>query len=205
MKDFDKKILIVDDEKQIRNIIKAAFVRCGYECIEAENGKIALDLLTEKNEDIFLVLTDIFMPVMSGLEFLKLVKPKYPVIEFVVLTALSSDDTVIDALKYGATSYATKPLNLDELKFMVEKLKENYIIRNENRKLIKTLQKTVGAEAENIEYKLIAEELRRELIQKDKTLKAFMDFIKIKIPKADIPGELSVYFDLKTNETYSEM
>lgn len=205
MDKFDKKILIIDDEKHIRNLLRTALKKFGYDSIESEDGMNALKILEQNSRDTFLVITDVFMPNLNGIDFLKIAKTKYPIIEFVVLTALSSDNTVVEALKYGATFYSTKPINLDEIKFIVEKLKENYIIRMENRKLIKALEKNMSAEAENIEYKFIAEELRRELIQKEKIINSFLHFIKEKININEIPSELSVFFEILNKDNYSEM
>nr|MBP7651952.1 response regulator [Candidatus Dependentiae bacterium] len=140
MDQFLKKILIVDDEKHLRNIVKLSLNKSGFECLEADNGKTGLEILNNQSDEIFLVIVDILMPVMNGMDFLKIAKPKYKDIEFIILTAASSPSTVIDALKYGAATYCSKPLNLDEMKFIAEKSKEIYCIRLQNRELLEKIK-----------------------------------------------------------------
>ncbi|HPG31518.1 MAG TPA: response regulator [bacterium] len=192
MEQFSKKILIVDDEKHLRNIVKFSLNKNGFECIEADNGEAGLDLLEKNSDDIFLVIVDILMPVMNGLDFLKIAKPKYKDIEYIILTAASSASTVIDALKYGATTYCSKPLNLDEMKFIAEKSKEIYCIRQQNRELINRIKENQNVEVENFEYKLIAEELRREIIVKENLIIRLTSFIRENSKNLPVPEDIKL-------------
>ncbi len=197
--EFDKKILIVDDEKFLRKLLISSFRGNNYKCLEAENGQEALDLLEKCSSEIFLVIVDIMMPIMNGMDFLKIAKPKYPDIEFIILTAASTEQTVVEALEYGATNYSTKPLNLDELKFITEKLKQNFIIRYQNSLMFKELENNKAIESTNFEYKIIAEELRLELARQERAFKRLILFVKENAPQLEIPIEFNVYIEKNNN------
>jgi len=139
------------------------------------------------------------MPIMNGMDFLKIAKPKYPDIEFIILTAASTEQTVVEALEYGATNYSTKPLNLDELKFITEKLKQNFIIRYQNSLMFKELENNKAIESTNFEYKIIAEELRLELARQERAFKRLILFVKENAPQLEIPIEFNVYIEKNNN------
>ena len=113
------KILIVDDEEKIRNILKIMLERWGYKTEQAINGEEALKLLQKDN--FSLVITDLKMPYMGGMELIKEIRkidPKYPVM---VLTAFGSTQSAADTMEEGAVCYLTKPF--DEGK-MIKKVKK---------------------------------------------------------------------------------
>ncbi|MCD6427127.1 MAG: sigma-54-dependent Fis family transcriptional regulator [Caldisericaceae bacterium] len=112
-------ILVVDDEKNVRDLLKEILEEEDYTVLEADNGKKAVEEVTEKYPDC--ILLDVRMPVMDGMEaFLKIreVAPDLPVI---FLTAYGSSDIAIKAMKKGAYDYLTKPFDIDELKIKVKK------------------------------------------------------------------------------------
>jgi two-component system NtrC family response regulator len=130
-------ILIVDDEKNYLVVLEALLGPEGYEIITADNGRDALRLVRES--DLDLVITDIKMPGMSGMELLeecKKVKPELPVI---MMTAFGTIETAVEAMKNQAYDYITKPFQNEQLKLTVRKALENYILVKQNRLLSEAL------------------------------------------------------------------
>ena len=115
-------ILIIDDEKNIREGLGAAFEMEGYEVRLAANGKEGLDLIAKG--DIDLVITDLRMDGISGEEVLRRVTTETPGIPVIVLTGHGSIDTAVDAMRNGAYDFLTKPLNLDRLSMLVKRALE---------------------------------------------------------------------------------
>ncbi|MEK6224416.1 MAG: sigma-54 dependent transcriptional regulator [Thermodesulfobacteriales bacterium] len=114
-----KTVLLVDDDKSFRRVIEYQLVEEGYEVITADNGSIGLDILNNKKID--LVITDIRMPEMNGLELLKRLKEiSYDVI-VIVVTAYGSIESAVEAMQLGANDYITKPVDKNELLLKVEK------------------------------------------------------------------------------------
>ncbi|MCJ8332533.1 MAG: response regulator [Lentisphaeria bacterium] len=112
------RILLVDDSNTMRKIEKRVLVKMGHEdVIEAEDGKIALQKLAEYNYDISLVLLDITMPNMSGIETLKKIRsnPASQKIPVMMCTSISGQEEVMEAISAGANNYVVKPFKTDEL------------------------------------------------------------------------------------------
>lgn len=108
------RILIVDDEPNIRKILQASFERANYSATVAESGEAAL--LALENVKYDLVLTDVFMPGMTGLELLEAVRKRWPSLPVVILTAFGTIPQAVDAVRAGAADYVTKPFDLEQLK-----------------------------------------------------------------------------------------
>ncbi|MFA5389625.1 MAG: response regulator [Candidatus Omnitrophota bacterium] len=117
-----EKILIVDDDRELREELHD-FLE-GYEIIEASNGEEALRILKKANE-IRLVILDVKMPGVSGLEVLNRIKKTDPSVKIIILTGHSSKDTAIEALKGRADDYIEKPINIAEMKESVENFMED--------------------------------------------------------------------------------
>ena len=115
-------ILIIDDEKNIREGLGAAFEMEGYEVRLAANGKEGLDCIAKG--DIDLVVTDLRMDGISGEEVLRRVTTETPGIPVIVLTGHGSIDAAVDAMRNGAYDFLTKPLNLDRLSMLVKRALE---------------------------------------------------------------------------------
>jgi len=115
----NEKLLIVDDEKNMRTVLRRALSAEGYEVFEAATGKEALDVLTDVMPD--LIVMDQKMPEMDGLTALKKVKRLLPSLPVVILTAHGNVQSAVEAVRAGATEYLTKPFDLDELKLVVSK------------------------------------------------------------------------------------
>ncbi|KAA3637761.1 MAG: response regulator [Calditrichaeota bacterium] len=106
-------ILVVDDEKILRDLVTTALMREDYNVLTAENGKEALDVI--KKDKIALVISDVKMPVMSGLELLVLIKERHRDIPVIMMTGFSLDFTKEQALSSGADDYITKPFKNVEI------------------------------------------------------------------------------------------
>jgi len=124
------KILVVDDEASHRQMIKAVLSAEGYEIEEAAEGQEAVRSVEAKFYD--LILMDIRMPGLSGVEALKKIKDISPGIAIIIMTAYASVDSAIDALKAGAYDYLTKPLDIEELKILVAKALQFHRLEKEN-------------------------------------------------------------------------
>jgi len=124
------KILVVDDERSHRLMIEAVLSAEGYDIAQADSGQTAVDAVAEKFYD--LVIMDIRMPELGGIEALKKIKTISPGIPIVIMTAYASVGTAVDALKSGASDYLTKPLDIEELKILVAKTLRIHQLEEEN-------------------------------------------------------------------------
>jgi DNA-binding NtrC family response regulator len=136
------KILVVDDEKLTLKNLKYILTKEGYEVKAVDNGMSALNLL--KNEEFDLVITDLKMNMVSGLDILEKCKEWYPDTEVIMITAYGSIDSAIQAMKLGAYHYITKPFRLDELKILVKEALEKVRIKKENKRLKEELERLKG-------------------------------------------------------------
>ncbi|GIK60710.1 MAG: sigma-54-dependent Fis family transcriptional regulator [Ignavibacteriota bacterium] len=134
-----EKILVVDDEDIIRESLSYILTKEKYEVTEAANGKVAFDMLKETSFD--LVITDLEMPEMKGIELLDEIKKMNLQTSTIVITAYGSMETAIAALRGGASDYILKPVEFDELLIKVKKLFEMRDLHLENRILRKELQR----------------------------------------------------------------
>jgi len=117
---MSKKILIVDDEVEIREMLSRHFEFLGYNTSTASNGQEALDYLDEHKVDI--VITDIMMPVMDGVALLKSIRKEYPMIQVIMITGYVSLDNALSCMRAQASTCIFKPLeDLTELEEAVEK------------------------------------------------------------------------------------
>ncbi len=136
------KILIIDDEKSILDLLSFVFKKEGYSVETSLSAKMALELIDKEEFD--LILTDIKLPQMSGMKILKYVKEKYPAMPVVMITAYGTIKQAIEALKMGAMDYIVKPFNMEELKIIVAQGLENRRIHQENVLLKKDLEEKYG-------------------------------------------------------------
>lgn len=115
-----KRILIVDDEPNIRKILQAAFERAGYQTDTASDGQEAVQMLKAQTFD--LMVTDVVMPEMTGVELLKTTKTIAPNMPVVIMTAYGTIAQAVEAMRAGATDYITKPFDLAALKRSIASL-----------------------------------------------------------------------------------
>ena len=133
------KLLIVDDEKNIRGNLATFFEGRGYKVRAAESGAQALAVFS--GEDGFdLVLTDYRMAEMNGYELLQLIRDRDPDVMVVLMTAYATVESAVAAMKAGAYDYLTKPFSLDQVEHAVEKALETRLLRGEVRGLRDTLE-----------------------------------------------------------------
>ena len=141
-------ILLVDDEEIIRRLLSQKLSAEGYRCEQAANAELALKKL--KGDSIELVILDIKMPGKSGVELLPEIKDKYPDTAVIMATAVSDANTAINCMKAGAYDYVTKPFNLDEVSFSVERALERRRLELENRDYQQHLEQKVEEQARKI-------------------------------------------------------
>jgi DNA-binding NtrC family response regulator len=137
------RFLVVDDEETIRRLCMTIAEGLGFTCMEADTGEAALALLEEQPAHI--ILTDLVMPQMSGLEFLERAKKMLPQAEVAVMTGHSSVETAVQAMKLGAYDYISKPFSpLEELRLFLRRMAEKIQLVEENQ----FLRERVDAETE---------------------------------------------------------
>ena len=129
--DLRIRLLVVDDEQSIRQLCTTVGEGLGFICMEADSGQSALALLEEQPAHI--ILTDLVMPKMSGLEFLEKVKKLLPRTEVAVMTGHGSVETAVQAMKLGAYDYISKPFSpLEELRLFLRRMAEKVQLVEEN-------------------------------------------------------------------------
>ena len=136
-----EKILIVDDERIVRESLLHWFEEDGYDVEAAEDGEIALKMFDKSKYDLLLV--DMKMPGISGLELLKKVKEIDKETIVILITAFASVPSAITALKDGAYDYVTKPVDPDELAHLVKKALEQKALKHENIQLKENIEEII--------------------------------------------------------------
>jgi response regulator RpfG family c-di-GMP phosphodiesterase len=136
-----EKILIVDDEDSIRSVLLTYFEQEGSECVASAS---ALDALAQmKSQDFSLVISDVMMPGMSGMEFLRLARQQSPETAFIMITGLMDINTAIDSLRIGAYDFITKPFELAAIRRAVERALDRRRLLIENRFYREELERQV--------------------------------------------------------------
>ena len=133
------RILVVDDEDSIREFLEIMLKKENYEVTTAEDGLRAKEILTKKSFDM--VISDLQMPNMTGIELLKHVKESYPDIVFMLITAFGTTESAVDAMKMGAYDYVTKPFKIDEVRLNIANALRSKSLETEVRILKKELVK----------------------------------------------------------------
>ncbi len=132
-------ILVVDDEKNIREGLGTSLEMDGYRVFLAENGKKGLEMVNR--EDIDLVITDLKMPELSGEELLKKITSANPNIPVIILTGHGSIETAVTAMRNGAFDFLTKPVNLDRLSLLVKRALSNRQLVLKHRELEEEIER----------------------------------------------------------------
>ena len=140
--DLRARFLIVDDHQSIRKLCMTVGGSMGLHCMEAESAEAALAYLETDSPDI--ILADLMMPNMSGLEFLPRVKQILPRTEIAIMTGHGSIETAVQAMRLGAYDYITKPFRIEELRLLLNRMQEKVKLVAENQ----FLRERVGAEME---------------------------------------------------------
>ena len=132
------KILVVDDEESMCKFMEIMLKKEGYSVSSSSDAAVALEQIKDENYD--LVIADLMMPEMSGIELLSKARSVRPDLDFIMMTAFASVDSAIEALKKGAFDYITKPFKVDEIKIAVSKSLEQKNIVRENVQLKQELK-----------------------------------------------------------------
>ncbi len=125
-------ILIVDDEKNYPLILSAVLQDVGYETLTANSGTEALEILNHANADVDLVLTDMKMPMMDGIELLEKIKAINPYLPVMMMTAYGTVEKAVEAMQKGAYNYILKPFDNEGLIIFVKKAIDMYQVVKEN-------------------------------------------------------------------------
>jgi len=139
-----KKILVIDDEEPVREVLGVALSENGYSVFEAENGRNGVQKFIEVNPDI--TITDVNMPEMSGIDVTRKIKEMRSDADVVIMTGYGTEDLVIQSLRSGATNYIKKPVDFNELMSILDSL----ILKRENRKRFEVLKEIVVKEEKTL-------------------------------------------------------
>jgi two-component system response regulator AtoC len=134
-----RRVLVVDDEENIRLVLRTLLRKHDYEVETAESGEAAMDLLDRFGPDV--ILTDVRMPRMGGMDLLATLKAKHYPATVIVMSAYGSVDLALEAIKAGAYDYLSKPFKPDEVVLTLRKAEEREQLRRENRALKEQIQK----------------------------------------------------------------
>jgi two-component system response regulator AtoC len=140
-----RRVLVVDDEENIRLVLRTLLRKHGYEVELADSGEAALALVDSFGPDV--ILTDVRMPRMGGLDLLATLKAKNVGATVIVMSAYGSIDLALEAIKAGAYDYVSKPFKPDEVVLALRKAEERETLRRENRALKEQIQKSAQFES----------------------------------------------------------
>ncbi len=139
---MNKNVLVVDDEQSVRGLCVETLKSMGFDTEAADSGTQALEILESGLTDI--VLSDVRMPVMGGIELLKTIKKTYPEIDVVMMTGFGTIPGSVEAIKMGAYDYITKPFVIEDFKQVFERLAQKQDLTRENRLLREQLKTRRG-------------------------------------------------------------
>jgi len=137
---LDRKILVVEDDPILRRFVSDVLTRKGFEVTSAENGMKAMEKIQKSS--FHLVISDLKMEEMDGLRLLENIKKTVPSTEVVIITAYGSVSTAVEAMKKGAFDYITKPVELEELDIVIERVFQHQNLLSENKYLKEQLVKS---------------------------------------------------------------
>ena len=138
------RVLIIDDEKAHAEAVAESLTRVGYDCVIATSGKAGADKI--EKEDFDVILTDLRMQDLDGLALLRKAKQDLPEAEVVLITGYGDVKTAVEAIKEGASNYLTKPVDMGELRAIVDKAGERLRLARANRELQRQLDEKFGFE-----------------------------------------------------------
>src|ERR1700694_18619 len=138
------RVLIIDDEPFHAEAVAESLHRVGYECVIATSGSAGARKLEEESFDV--ILTDLKMEDMDGLTLLRKAKEALPDAEVVLITGHGDGKTAVEAIKQGASNYLTKPVDMVELRAIVDKAAERLRLARANRELKRQLEEKFGFE-----------------------------------------------------------
>src|SRR5207237_6052368 len=169
-----ERILIVDDEEPIREIVSSMLSNANYECRQAASGREALALL-ESGDEFELMLSDLMMADLDGIGLLERTKERFPDMPVVMVTAVHDISVALSAIRNGAYDYLLKPFEREQLLATVRRAMENRRLKLENRAYQTNLETLVAARTEQLRKAMV--ELERSY---DITLEALGDALDLK-------------------------
>ena len=134
----EARVLVVDDEKSMRDLLAITLQKAGYDVTLAEGGAAAIEAIRRDPFDA--IITDLRMPKVDGLQVLRAAKEQSPDTAVIMVTAMASTETAVEAMKLGAYDYITKPFKLDEVNLIIKNALERKHLRAENQYLRKQLE-----------------------------------------------------------------
>jgi signal transduction histidine kinase len=176
-------LLIIEDEDDVRSSYEDMFEFLDCDIASARNGKEGLHILEQRHNSIDVVITDLNMPIMDGLEVIRRVKKKYAEIEVIIITGFATIENAISAMKQGAFDYITKPISVEHVKIVLNKCRRQIISQKENKRL-----KNINSELQTLnelKTKFITitnHEIRTPLA----VLKGYLDLISMDIKEHDL-------------------
>ena len=132
------RVLVVDDERSMRDLLTITLEKAGHDVTAADGGESAIDAIRKESFDASI--TDLRMPRVDGLQVLRFARESCPESAVIVITAVASTETAVEAMKLGAYDYITKPFKLDEIDLIVKNALERKRLRDENLYLRKQLE-----------------------------------------------------------------
>src|SRR5499433_3934818 len=169
-----ERILVVDDEEAIREIVSSMLHNAGYETRQASSGVEALSVINS-GESFDLMLSDLMMPEMDGIALLERAKEKYPDMPVIMVTAVHDISVALAAIRNGAYDYLLKPFEREQLLAMVRRALEHRRLKLENRAYQSNLESLVAARTEQLRQAMT--DLERSY---DITLEALGDALDLK-------------------------
>jgi signal transduction histidine kinase len=143
---MNQTILLVDDEADIRDVLKISLMDIGYDVVEADNGEAALRLFQQINPPI--VMTDIKMPGMDGIDLLQRIKQENPETEVIMITGHGDMDLAVLSLKHEATDFITKPINVEALEISVRRARDKIVLREQLKAYTESLETLIREKTE---------------------------------------------------------
>jgi DNA-binding NtrC family response regulator len=184
--DNDFKILVVDDNRELREILEE-YLRGEGDSVEgADNGKEALEKYRDNYYD--LIITDLNMPELAGMELIKIIRKESEVTEFVIITGYASIDSAVEAIKIGAFDYIVKPFRMEELMVVVKNVREKVKLKKLNTQLYDTLKSFYGeieryrqkSEDDTVNNKEPKEAVLESISDTEKIVKEIKNFEKLR-------------------------
>lgn len=134
------RIMLVDDEERFIQTMQKMLIKHGYDAMTATSGEECLKKM--ENELVHVVILDVKMPGMGGVETLKRIKQLYPMVEVIMLTGHGTAESAVEGLKAGATDYLTKPANVDDIVAKAEEAFKKHLALEEKIRLVEAMKQS---------------------------------------------------------------